>query len=296
MSYAAKVLADSISPSGHRLFTLELTFPRFILAEVNTHRVFSRNSASSRAIPPERIIEEVEANPFVPETFNERVKGMGVGTPLDKDRQVACREQWLHARDESVMVAKRLAEWGIDKSRVNRLLEPFMWHTAIVSSTEWDNYFALRSPPGNEVDIDFPAQLEFQKIALAMREAMLASEPRELDYGEWHLPLVTNQEIAALPEEDILVPYYWQGVSAGRCARVSYLTHNKPESPDDSYSRHKRLKTDGHLSPLEHQACPDEGAGANFRGWMQYRERIPNQRNLVGHLEGRDRWDGSLSV
>jgi hypothetical protein len=81
--YDVKVLADSIyglsSGQTARITTMQVTFPRFILAEINTHRAFSRNSASSRAIPTEKIIEQVVTNPFIPETFNRRVKGMGVG-------------------------------------------------------------------------------------------------------------------------------------------------------------------------------------------------------------------------
>src|SRR5436305_974681 len=108
MTYSATVLADSLSPSGTRLITLLVTFPRFILAEMNTHRVFSRNSASSRAIPPEKLIERVRTDPFVPETFNQRVKGMNVGDPLAAENQGYAREWWLSARDAAVDAAEGL--------------------------------------------------------------------------------------------------------------------------------------------------------------------------------------------
>lgn len=291
MSYAAEVLADSVTPNGERLITVQATFPRFILAEMNTHRVFSRNSASSRAIPPERIIADVEEDPFVPETFNSRVKGMGVGEELDPELQEDARQLWLGARTDAVDHARMLLEMGIDKSRINRLLEPFMWHTAIISSTEWQNFFCLRAPVGDEATIDFPAQLEFQKTAIAMRTAMRESTPKELAYEEWHLPLVFEGERDAVTHA--ADPFFWPKVSAGRCAKVSYLTHETDEHAHDSYRRSQGLEQNGHLSPFEHVATPDplwrEG-DSNFYGWKQLRKFIINEANLVGALEERDYW------
>ena len=51
MAYHAEVLIDSVNPAGQRLTTFVLRFPRFVLSEFNTHRMFSRNASSSRAIP-----------------------------------------------------------------------------------------------------------------------------------------------------------------------------------------------------------------------------------------------------
>lgn len=295
MSYAAHVLADSVTARGDRLVTVQVTFPRWILAEVNTHRVFSRNSASSRAIPTERIIEQVEADPFVPETFHARVKGMGVGDPVREEKQEAARKAWLYACEDALDAARRLNEIGIDKSRVNRLLEPFMWHTAIISSTEWDNFFALRTPPGEKAREDFPAQLEFQETALLMRSVMRESEPTLVQDNDWHLPLVAREEMETDPDLQPEDPFFWPKVSAGRCARVSYLRHEDEESPRESYLRAARLERSGHLSPFEHVAQPDLGIGepdlGNFEGWKQLRKFLLNEHNLVGHLEGRGPWD-----
>lgn len=177
-----------------------------------------------------------------------------------------------------------------------------MWHTAIISSTEWDNFFALRCPPGNEATIEFPAQLEFQKVAILMREAMKESKPRYVDYGNWHLPMVGDEEKSDSPaigadwEFDELV---WPRISAGRCAKVSFDTHENYETPTESYVRQThRLESNGHLSPAEHPAtpaCPDDDPGpedfcGNFRGWVQLRKQIPDEDNLVGALEGRENW------
>lgn len=244
MSYNVEILKDSIA-NDQRITTVELTFPRFILAEVNTHRMFSRNSASSRAIPTEKIIERVQNEPFIPETFNKRVKGMGVGEPLED--QKAALDFWLWSRDYAVMAGEELLKLDVDKSRVNRLLEPFMWHTAIVTATDWDNFFALR-------DSEF-AQPEFQIIAHMLREQMDAGDPVELYEDEWHLPLV-NYEDEFCEAKETRHWEYWAWVSAGRCARSSYDKIHDAESKDASYARAEKLKGAGHMSPFEHQARP----------------------------------------
>ena len=279
MSYNATVLEDSISPDGVRLLTLEVVFPRFILAEINTHRMLSRNSASSRAIPPEKQIRRVLDEPFIPETFNLRVKGMGVGEPLTSDQAIVAQSAWLSARDAAVEAAYKLIEKNVDKSRVNRLLEPFMWHTAIISATEWDNFFALRDHPA--------AQPEFQITARLMREAIEASSPQTINYGEWHLPLSQGFPYDE-PNPDWEL---WKNISASRCARVSYDTQHDNEPLAKTLERAETLKGNGHLSPFEHVARPmgKPGLGhmrpeyafvGNFRGWVQFRKEIPHEDNF----------------
>lgn len=239
MSYQATILADSVGPHGVRLTTMEVTFPRSYLAEFNTHRDFSRSSESSRAIPPEIEIERVEADPYVPE-FAYRVKGMGVGEPLTGYDLLDAQEDWLAARDEAVWTAKALSR--IAKDQANRLLEPFMWHTAIVTATEWTNFLNLRDHPS--------AAPPMRKIAGLMREALEASEPKHVGWGGWHLPLVgyMERELADLCNID------GAQVSAGRCARSSYSNHLSPETPRESQERWDRLALNAHWSPAEHPA------------------------------------------
>lgn len=311
MSYDVRILADSVSPDGVRLTTMQLTYPRFIHSELMTHRMFSRNAASSRAIPTEKNIERVRVAPFVPETFNRRVKGMGVGDALDDKAAADARFTWLTAAAAAADQAEKLNEIGIDKSRANRLLEPFLWMTTIVSATEWSNFFALRDHPA--------AQPEFQILARKMRTAMdFASTPVPLEEGYWHLPLVTEEELADLCEHrrvasektgeirkefDAMVEALAQSlamVSAGRCARVSFDTHENFEQSNVSYQRAEKLMTSGHFSPFEHPARPatrsdvhqlgfdgndpyqtaDNHFFANFRGWVQLRGTIPNESDF----------------
>jgi hypothetical protein len=180
---------------------------------------------------------------------------------VDETAQRKSRLVWLHARDEAVKAAERLQKLDLDKSRVNRLLEPFMWHTAIITATDWSNFFALRCNPA--------AQPEMKITADLMRAAHTANVPRVVKPGEWHLPLV-----------DLTIPYSkpWL-VSASRCARVSYNRQTDNEDLGITLGRADTLKKAGHLSPFEH---PAKATGYmdrydNFRGWESARHQIPYQ-------------------
>src|SRR3954452_24195130 len=98
MGFEAKVLADSVSPAGQRLTTLEATFPRFVLAEFNTHRVFSRNSASSRAIPVAKQLRRVLDDPYVPIEFGSNKPGMQAGPALAGANRDAAEREWVGGR------------------------------------------------------------------------------------------------------------------------------------------------------------------------------------------------------
>lgn len=311
MLYTARVLSDCRTASAignRRVITIEVTFPRFILAEVNTHRMLSRNSASSRAIPTEKLIANVKESPFVPLKFNKRVKGMGVGEELAAESAETSRKAWLWARDQAVKAAEILLEEEVDKSRANRLLEPFMEHTAIITGTDWDNFFALRYHKN--------AQPEFELTARVMLKAMLESEPVELQPGEWSLPLVDPDErhqtqnygsmswIGKLCDEmglsqDLGMDLIWPMISASRCARVSYDTHENFEPVHKSLERAEMLVGNGHLSPLEHvvkaptasEILDLQRLAGNLPGFVQLRKLIPFDWNRVGKLEGRMSWE-----
>lgn len=264
MAYSARVLLDSMSPAGVRLTTLEVTFPRFVLAEFNTHRVFSRSSASSRAVPTHKLIERVENDPVLPIEWGRNKAGMSASELLTSDSEERAKRVWLDARDSAVAHANALLELKVHKQVLNRVLEPFLWHTVIVSSTEWENFFELRCAPN--------AQPEIRAAALKMREAIEGSAPQALGYGEWHLPLVQRDERDLDPETR-------RRVSVARCARVSYLTHDGTREIEKDLSLFERLESDRHLSPFEHVATPaaDTAFHANFRGWIQMRREVEDE-------------------
>ena len=270
--HSAKIIADSISPQKHRLTTMEVVFPRIILAEFNTHRMFSRNSASSRAIPVEKMLTAVMENPYIPIHWGKNQKGMQAEQEVTADEQKLAEQQWLRARDEAVVYTRMLLQIGIHKQITNRLLEPFMWHTVIVTATEWNNFFHLR--------VNKDAHPEIQKVASLMQEAMQQSTPRKLGYTDWHLPYITEEDRLEFTIEDC------KKASVGKCARVSYLTHDGKRDLIADIELYDRLTVSGHMSPLEHVAKPRKpGFGlesGNFRGWTQLRKLIPHEEDILG--------------
>lgn len=263
MTYAAKVICDSIA-QGTRLTTLEVTMPRIVLAEFNTHRVFSRNSASSRAIPVEKRIQAVLDNPFIPEAFAANKPGMQAGDVLDAKASEEARFDWLAARDHAVDHASFLAVSGVHKQWANRLIEPFSWTTVVVTATEWENFFNLR--------ISALAQPEIRKAAELMKAAMDASIPKELPHGGWHLPYIQLDETEYVTEDMIKA-------SVARCARVSYLTHDGIRDFAKDIELHDKLLASRHMSPFEHPAVvnfanPERFCGNFRRPWVQHRKML----------------------
>ncbi len=269
MGYGAKVLADSVSQAGKRITTVEVTMPRIVLAELNTHRMFSRNSASSRAIPVAKMLERVKKDPFIPIYWGSNKPGMQAGTELSGWKLSASRRLWLLARTLMVFIVTLLNKVGLHKQIANRLLEPWVWHTVIITATEWENAMNLRRDPN--------AQPEIRRAFDLIHHEMAMSLPRTLTFGEWHLPLVPDFQ-------QLLTEGYAfhdiAKISCGRCARVSYLTHDGVRDPKADLSLADDLRKNGHMSPFEHAAYALEDADAvrgNFLGWMQYRKTIPGE-------------------
>lgn len=270
----AKIIQDSISPTGVRITTMELEYPRFIHSEFMTHRVFSRNAASSRAIPVAKMMDQVWEKPATPVEWGANQAGMQAGAELEHE---PCVKAWKECAKRAVASALQLNELGLHKQIVNRVLEPFQTMKTVVTSTEWDNFFMLR----NHKD----AQPEIQVLARIMADVMEASEPMQLKDGEWHVPYVSRYRHATgklyygepsndMTEEEALV------VSASCCAQVSYRLL------DDSLKKavfvYDKLVNSRpiHASPFEHQGTPlcqvmyEPEFSGNLRGWLQYRKTL----------------------
>lgn len=257
MGPRATIVADSISPAGDRVTTMEVTMHRFVLAEFNTHRVFSRNSASSRAIPLGRQIARLREELAYPVKWASERPGMQGGDEIDL--QIEARDIWMVAAQDAVAHATALQILGVHKSIINRLLEPFMWHTVIVTSTEWENFFDLRC---HEL-----AQPEIRAAAELMRDEYRASEPTKLDRGQWHAPYGDPTRMSL---ETMLK------TSVARCAWVSTMNHDGDKSWDAIERMYDRLTTAApmHASPLEHQCTPADVWRGNLSGWSQLRHMV----------------------
>lgn len=264
---SAEVLADSINAAtGDRLTTFRVRVPKFLLAEINTHRSLSKNFASSRAIPASKIRHQVLFDPFVPTYFGANQKGMQAKKELTGIRLFLAKQLWLKARllgCFSHWVGEKI---GLHKQLVNRILEPWMWADGVISGTEWNNFFALRCHED--------AQPEFRQLAEQIECAHKYSEPKLLQPGEWHLPFTSLWDV--LPLEDL------KRVSTARCARVSYLLReNHRSNLDSDIELCNRLMGSNpkHLSPAEHpgMALPTKERIGNYVGWKQYRKFQENE-------------------
>ncbi len=272
MTISAIVLADSTTTTGTRLTTFQLRYHRFVHSELLTHRAFSRNSSSSRAIPVERMIGWVKVDPAIPVEWGRNQKGMQAKELLTTSEALAAELVWLEARDSAIRYTERLLEIGVHKQIANRILEPWHHIAVVLTATQFANWFALRNHPD--------AQPEIRELAKAMEKAYRTSSPAYLRAGEWHLPYVTEAERARYRVE-VLVK-----VSVARCARVSYMKHDgEPATVDEELALHDKLAVAVplHSSPAEHQATPlapheNESLRGNLgRGWKQYRKTLPNE-------------------
>jgi hypothetical protein len=283
MAYECAIIADSISPDGVRLTSMAVTYQRFIHGELMTHRMFSRNAASSRAIPISKMLARVLEDTARPVHWGANQPGMQADNQVEGEALLICQRAWDISRDMAINAAKTMDHAGLHKQVGNRLLEPYQWMTTLVTATELSNYFALRSHAD--------AQPEFQVIARMMRDAYEASQPTPLAYGQWHLPLVDAAEMAAAPDLD------WLKISAGRCARVSYLTHDGRRDPQADITLYERLVGGGHMSPLEHVARPftsEEWAARrilidqldSLTLSQRHRDVLAQQLQFAGNLRG----------
>lgn len=295
-----KIIADSKSAvDGKRITTFELEYPRFIHSELMTHRVFSRNAASSRAIPVAKMIEAVRSAPASPIHWGKNQPGMQAKEELSGLALDNAVRLWGVAADNAVDVASMMENYSAHKQVINRILEPFQMMKTVLTATEFDNFFWLR----NHED----AQPEIKRLAELMLEAMNNSEPVLLQPGDWHMPYFGGEDAGywlqgcGIPLEDALA------ISSSCCAQVSYRRlDDSLEKAKDIFSKLIESKP-CHASPTEHQATPmvnprdvrggcvaaEKGVthsdirhylwSGNFKGWIQHRQLIPD--NVCNNYE-----------
>lgn len=288
----AEVICDSVSPAGIRLSSVQIVAHRFILAEINTHRLLSRSYRSSRAVPSARLIEEVRINPAMPVYWGANEKGMQASAELDNvklqhnwsdadytDRGLA-RMFWQEAARYAADAAEKMAKHGLHKQIANRVLEPFLWAHGIITATEWDNFFGLR--------LHKAAQPEFRALANEIWTALKASEPRSCaPEANWHLPYFQPEDWTAIADYAERTDQYERymmdlGIHSGswakdlaikmsvaRCARSSYHSFETGKRPtvEEDLATYAKLNIPGtehydptqpiHASPAEHQGTPD---------------------------------------
>lgn len=292
MSITAKIIAYSQAPSGQLIVTFELEYPRFIHGELMTHRLFSRNAASSRAIPVAAIIEQVRNNPAMPIHWGANQAGMQAKQELGTFRKKAAKKLWRIAAKAACKVAEAMTRVGLHKQVANRILEPFQTMKTVVTATCYENWFWLR----DHAD----AQPEIRALAVAMLNELDSQDPARLGYKDWHMPYFGEGywlEGCGIPLADALA------ISSSCCAQVSF------RKLDDTLEKARMIyarlveSEPVHASPFEHQAKPmlrgadfrnkgithKDRAGhfwsGNFVGWIQHRQLIQN--NVAPRRKGK---------
>lgn len=267
MTISAIIVADSVEPSGSRLTTVLCRYPLIIHNEVMTHRDFSRNAASNRAIPFKKMRDDIQADPFVPMVWTKNQPGMqGYEEMNPADAKVA-KAVWLYSLQDAMAGARKLDALGCHKQIVNRLLMPFMHIAVVISSTRWSNFFALR--------LHKTAEPHMRLLAGRIWTAIRNSVPTQLDYGDWHLPFAGPESGLSISDRLML--------SVARCASTSYRTVDEYEmTVERAHALYDRLihAQPMHASPAEHQASVDRDPGLRFcgnfgPGWVQHRKTLP---------------------
>lgn len=291
---SVKIIADSINKFGQRITTFELEYPRIIHQELLTHRTFSRNSASSRAIPVDSVLNNVSKRVAMPVFWGKNQAGMQSYTELDSLQKSASKQLWLEAAKQVTSISTLMKETGLHKQVANRITEPFTYMKVLVTATDFEGFFWLRTHHAADPTI--------RQLALMMQEAYDTNKPELLQEGEWHLPYVDKRLIrdGALTIEDALK------LSVSSCCQVSY------RKQDQSLSKAKKIwdmlnigdtVEPEHSSPTEHQAqCFNQSKpvtmyphtwsigvthvdrnldmhSGNLKGWLQYRH-ILDQTNF----------------
>lgn len=282
MSFEVKMIADSIGQHGKRITTYQLKYPRYIHAELMTHRVFSRNASSSRAIPVKKLAELALSEMVEPIYWGVNQPGMQAKEEsLEGDALIAAKAIWRNMAEACAAGAQELAALGLHKQWANRPLEWFSDINVVLTTTERDNWNALRAHKD--------AQPEIRHLANIMADVTNESKSKNLEVGEWHVPYVPEHELTEL----IGAGATWYDVakiSAARCCRVSYLKHDgTTPSVKEDYELFERLagSAPAHMSPLEHCAmCVDEDRFFfNLNGFKSYRWFYENYE--VGSLGAR---------
>lgn len=292
------ILTSKSAVTGVSLYTFVLTYPRVILAEVNTHRALSRNTASSRAIPAKKQRRRVLDMPFVPITIGQNQKGMQAGKELSGWRRTVAINTWKLSRYPAVLASWILEKVGAHKQVVNRIVEPWTWTQQVVTATDLNNLFKLRNHPDAEPHFQILAdqiqkQVEYVErlyntvnfdcrnpdgTACALNHVnpdLGVLRVQMLHPGDWHLPFISDKEMWQ-PIETL------KQVSTARCARTSYYLPESSERStiDRDVELCSRLSSSGHWSPFEHVATPTPRTDyiGNFRSWKQYRKEYDAER------------------
>ena len=263
-----------------------------IHSEVMTHRAFSRNGRSSRAVPVKTLITEEHYTPH----FMKNKPGMVASEEMNPFDFAKAEMVWEKLVKQTKKAVDELNALGVHKQWANRPLEWFGFIDVLISSTDWNNFFALRD--------DEAAQPEIESVAKTIKQLLADSKPKLLKPGQWHLPYIEDADFETVKNHitlngtlrkvptDAEIIDYLKKISVARCARLSIRPFDGDSTIEKELARYEKLMVSRpvHASPAEHIATPDlfsfgdwfaygwqnKEDWGNFYGWRQYRKMIPD--------------------
>lgn len=247
-----KVLLDSVNPyTNVRLTTLHCVYPQFIHQQVLTHRMFSRNSSSLRAISFDRASEEFE---IVYPTWTEEKKGMQGNIITDEDKQDLASSYVDCMYNDVRHWCKKLESLGVHHQDINNYLRPFQNIHTVITATDFENFFQQRLHESTKPDM--------QRLAQLIYTALEESKPEENCH---HAPMLNDLWDSTFSNEQLYL------ISAARLARISYFKWQ--DDPQKDLELAKKLIENNHPSPFEHIAFAqqDNEYYGNFKSWKQLR-------------------------
>ena len=308
-----EIVADSINSQGDRLTSMVLTYPRIIHAEMMTHRMFSRNASSSRAVPIQKMIEAVKNNTFCPFKFQKAHKGMQGSEYFTGQDKEDCIKLWLESAELALQQAEKMKEKGITKQIINRILEPYQYYTVLITGSKegWDNFFELRNPVYETeigvfkskrdalisyaeggvmanlptTDLEWlqinkgQAEIHIMDLSEKIYDAIQESTPKQLEENQWHIPFrdKINELYPNLTLEDKIK------VSVGMAANTSYTVVGDGSiiTLEKATRIHNKCKDLSHSSVFEHcaRAMSDVEYESYIKGKLSYLE--PEESFLI---------------
>jgi hypothetical protein len=281
MPIKVKIIADSICST--RMTSFLVRCPRIILAEINTHKVLNRSSASSRAIPVMTRVQSVKDDPFIPLRMGANMRGMQAEAAMEAQQAENALFRWMESMKEAVHNATLLSGIGLHKGWANRVIETYAYVDLLITGTEFDNLFNLR--------VDEPVQDEFFELAGRMLLAMEQSKPKKLSHGQWHMPFTEYHP----PEAKSFTTAALLSVSAARCARLSYSRHDGTFTVAGDLELSQGLLKDGHMGPFEHQGeAVDAYLTRKLFDGISFTDFSNHLKSQNAHWDGEDLWWGNL--
>lgn len=265
--------------SNKVITTLLCEYPRYIHSEIMTHRQLSRNSGSSRATPFNIYCERIIKDPAFFAELGINRSGMNADSVLNKENAEAFKHEYMQLMHHTVDTAMSWsAKYNLHKQIINRVLEPYVRTSTVITATEWDNFLYTRA-------IAKGVEPVMHLLANCIKQAVDYANENAKD-GVAHLPFVTDNEFNTCSLKDCVK----HAVSrSARCTILSNVTKKLSTIEEDEKLYNWLSSADPmHASPFEHIAFATKSYEPYYNlrgGWMSQRFVLDTQRLIYDTVD-----------